>query len=79
MDVHTTQSAEPASVIHPALNLQEQIREAVDTLRSLAWDNGITGNTSHTAEDAEENAAHKVMSLVIELGALALGLDEVAA
>jgi len=65
-------TAQPA---HPALVLQEQIRTAVDTLRSLAWDNGINRNTSHAAEDAEDNAAHKVFELVAELVALAAGLD----
>jgi hypothetical protein len=75
MTTHATQSVEPAPVIHPALKLQEQIREAVDNLRSLAWDNGITGNTSHAAEDAEENASHRVSSLVVELVALAAGLE----
>ena len=75
MTVHIMQSPDTSSVIHPALVLQEQIRAAVDTLRSLAWDNGITGNTSHAAEDAEENASHKVSALVVELVALAAGLD----
>jgi hypothetical protein len=73
-DTHT-QSAPSAALIHPALKLQEQIREAVDALRSLAWDNGITGNTSHAAEDAEENASHRVSTLVVELVALAAGLE----
>ena len=63
-----------AQPTHPALALQEQIREAVDTLRTMAWDNGISGNTSHAAEDAEENAAHKVSALVAELVVLTLGL-----
>jgi len=71
----TMQSPDTSGLIHPALVLQEQIRAAVDTLRSLAWDNGITGNTSHAAEDAEENASHKVSALVVELVALAAGLD----
>jgi uncharacterized protein (UPF0147 family) len=75
---HTTQSADTPALIHPALALQEQIREAVYTLRELTWDNGIIGNTSHAAEDAEENAAHKVTALVAELVALTLGLNEVA-
>jgi len=75
MTVPTIQSPDTSGLIHPALVLQEQIRTAVDTLRSLAWDNGITGNTSHAAEDAEENASHKVSALVVELVALAAGLD----
>lgn len=62
--------------IHPALTLQGQIFDAVHTLRELTWDNGVTGNQSHTAEDAEENAAHRVTALVVELVALALGLNE---
>ena len=75
MTVHIMQSPDTSGLIHPALVLQEQIRAAVDNLRSLAWDNGITGNTSHAAEDAEENASHRVSALVVELVALAAGLD----
>jgi len=78
MSTHT-QSAESAAVIHPALDLQARIFAGVENLRGLAWDNGILGNYSHAAEDAEEDAAHKVTALVAELVALALGVSEVAA
>ena len=79
MSTHT-QSAESAAVIqHPALDLQARIFAGVENLRGLAWDNGVLGNFSHAAEDAEEDAAHKVTALVAELVALALGVAEVAA
>lgn len=78
MTVHAIQSPDTSPLIQAVHDAQARALNALERVRSAAWDAGLKGNTSHAEEDFEDGIAHECTAAVADLVKLALGVAEVA-